>query len=51
MIYTFQLLIWCITPYIDYRDDLLCKAWTRDDLYTVHREEFSITCYMCDTYI
>jgi hypothetical protein len=27
------------------------KAWTDRDFYVVHKEEFSITCYMCNTYI
>jgi hypothetical protein len=27
------------------------KPGVAQELYTVHEEEFSIKCYMCDTYI
>jgi hypothetical protein len=27
------------------------KPGLTEDLYIVHEEEFSVTCYMCDTYI
>jgi hypothetical protein len=32
--------------------DMICfpKPRLTDDLYIVHKEEFSVTCYMCDTY-
>jgi hypothetical protein len=28
----------------------LAKSVVKEDLCVVHKEEFSITCYMCDTY-
>jgi hypothetical protein len=33
--------------------DIICfvKPVLTEDLYIVHEEEFSMTCYMCDTYI
>jgi hypothetical protein len=27
------------------------KSVLTEELYIVHKEEFSITCYMCDTYL
>jgi hypothetical protein len=32
--------------------DIICfpKSGLTEDLYIVHKKEFSITCYMCDTY-
>jgi hypothetical protein len=32
------------------RDDVLCKFGLTQDLYTVHKEEYPIACYMCRTY-
>jgi hypothetical protein len=35
-----------------YKIDMICfaKPGLTEDLYIVQKEEFSITCYMCDTY-
>jgi hypothetical protein len=32
--------------------DMICfaKSGLTEDLYIVHKEEFSVTCYKCDTY-